>query len=124
MYLTVMTGNLGATPELRETKGGLLVADLSVATTIRRKRDGEWRDVTQWVKVPVFGRRAEAVCNYLSKGSPVIVRGVMDAEAYLTKSKEPRAALVLRDAEVEFVRSGRGEPGPAEDSQPDDGVPF
>ena len=51
MNVVIISGNLGANPEVRQTASGLAVANLSVATNERVKQDGEWADHTEWHRI-------------------------------------------------------------------------
>jgi single-strand DNA-binding protein len=69
-------GNLGRDPELRVGASGTAVLKLSVACNERRKdRDGTWKDHVEYVRVAVFGKRAEALSKFLTKGASVFVEG-------------------------------------------------
>ena len=48
MNRVIITGNLGVAPEVRPTKSGTTVCNLSVATNERVKQNGEWVDHTEW----------------------------------------------------------------------------
>ena len=69
MNTVIISGNLGANPEVRTTASGLAVANLSVATNERVKQDGEWTDHTERHRVTVFGKQAE-VCGKFLGSSP------------------------------------------------------
>lgn len=76
MNKVILTGNLGADPEVRYTQSGIPVATFSVATTERWKdKDGNKHEVTEWHRVVVWNRLAEIAGEYLSKGSKVLVEG-------------------------------------------------
>ncbi|MDP8228530.1 MAG: single-stranded DNA-binding protein [Candidatus Electryoneaceae bacterium] len=78
----VLIGNLGKDPELRYTPNGLAVARLTLATTDRRKVGDEWTDQTEWHRVVLFGKTAEAAGNYLSKGKQVYIEGRISYGSY------------------------------------------
>jgi single-strand DNA-binding protein len=73
----MLIGNLGNDPEIRTTASGMIVANLSLATTHSYKdnQTGEWRDNTEWHRVVFFARTAEVVRDYLRKGSQIYVEG-------------------------------------------------
>ena len=78
MNKVILTGNLGADPEVRYTQSGIPVATFSVATTERWKdKDGNKQESTEWHRVVVWNRLAEIAGEYLSKGSKVLVEGKM-----------------------------------------------
>jgi len=73
----IIAGNLGRDPEMRFMPNGTAVTNFSVATN-RRWTDstsGEPREETIWFRVSVWGRQAETVNEYLSKGRQVLVEG-------------------------------------------------
>src|SRR5690606_12253690 len=74
--LTIV-GNLGRDPELRYLPSGEAVCNLSVATNRRwnDRQTGEAQEEVCWFRVSVWGKQAEAVNEYLSKGRQVLVEG-------------------------------------------------
>ena len=79
----ILIGNLGRDPELSYTPSGLAVARFSLATTVGRKNaEGEWTEETQWHRVVIFGKTAEAAGQYLSKGSQVYIEGRISYGSY------------------------------------------
>ena len=72
----VVVGNLGRDPELRFTPQGTAVCSFTVATNERRKdKAGEQQDVTTWFRVTVWGKQAETLQPYLTKGKQIFVEG-------------------------------------------------
>jgi len=108
---TVIVGNVGRDPELRYLPSGDPVANFSVA--VNRKwtnRDGQAQEKTTWFRVNVFGRQAEIVNQYVSKGRLVLVDGEIDVSAYMAQDGTARASLELRARNVRFL-GGRGTEG-------------
>ena len=74
----ILVGNVGADPDVRSTKDGRPVVNLSVATSEnwRDKNSGERREKTEWHRVVIF---SEGLCRiaeqYLKKGSKVYLDG-------------------------------------------------
>lgn len=77
-----LIGNLGRDPELNHTKSGMAVCNLSLATSDRIKSGDEWIDKTEWHNVTVWGKTAENVAKYLSKGSMAFVRGRLQTDSF------------------------------------------
>ena len=73
----ILMGNSGRDPEIRYLPSGQAVANVSIATTTRRKdkTSGENIDQTEWHRVTFFDRLAEIAGEYLKKGNPVYVEG-------------------------------------------------
>ncbi len=79
----ILIGNLGRDPEMRATKSGVAVANLSLATNRRWKdRDGERQEQTEWHNVVCFGRQAEVAGQYLRKGRQVYVEGRIQTRSW------------------------------------------
>lgn len=72
-----ISGNLTRDPEIRSTAGGTSVMGFGVAVNERRRnaQTGEWEDYPNFVDCTLFGKRAEALERYLSKGSKVAIEG-------------------------------------------------
>lgn len=72
----ILVGNLGNDPETRHTQGGMAVTKISLATTsVRKDRDGNQQEKTEWHRVTFFGKLGEVAAEYLRKGSQVYVEG-------------------------------------------------
>lgn len=73
-----LIGNVGKDPEVRFLPSGDAVANFSLATSESWKdKKGEKQEQTQWHRVEVFGKLAEIVQNYVTKGSKLYVQGQM-----------------------------------------------
>jgi len=74
----ILVGNLGADPDVRSTKDGRPIVNLSLATSEswRDKSSGERREKTEWHRVVIF---SEGLCRiaeqYLKKGAKVYIEG-------------------------------------------------
>lgn len=85
----ILVGNLGADPEIRQTKDGRPVAQLSIATSENWKdrNTGERREKTEWHRVVIF---SEGLCrvaeNYLKKGSKVYIEGQLQTRKWQDQS--------------------------------------
>jgi single-strand DNA-binding protein len=67
-------GHIGQDPKM--VTGNVTVLTLSVATNEGYKdRDGNWKDVTQWHNVQIWGKFGEAMMDKLQKGDLVLVTG-------------------------------------------------
>ena len=66
-------GNLTRDPEVMSTKGGTTVMRFGLAVNDSVKDGDEWKERPNYLDMVMFGRRAEAVSNYLSKGDKVSI---------------------------------------------------
>lgn len=72
----LIVGNLGSDPEMRYMPDGTAVSNFSIATNRRwNDQNGEAKEETTWFRVAIWGRRAEAANQYLTKGHKVMVKG-------------------------------------------------
>ena len=78
----IVVGRLGKDPEMRYTPSGQAVASFSLATDRQYTgQDGTVVKETTWFRVSVWGKQAETVNQYLSKGKMVLVEGRLQADA-------------------------------------------
>jgi single-strand DNA-binding protein len=104
MLKASIIGNLGNDPEMRYSAGGAAFLRFYVASNFRaRSPEGEWQDKTEWVRVTVFGQRAETLGQYLKKGSRVFVDGRLEARPWIDQQGQARAGLELVASDVEFM---------------------
>lgn len=84
----IIVGNCGRDPEVRYLPSGQAVANISVATSSRRKNKetGEVIEDTQWHRVTFYDRLAEIAGEYVKKGKPVYVEGRLKYGTYTDKT--------------------------------------
>lgn len=97
MIQAFVTGNLGKDAEMRQA-GKDSVCSFSVASG--RKVKGE--EQTTWVRCSLWGKRGEALAQYLTKGSKVAVAGELSTREY-----QGKMYVELRVAEIELM-GGKG----------------
>ncbi|MGB5371208.1 MAG: single-stranded DNA-binding protein [Flavobacteriaceae bacterium] len=86
-----LIGNLGQDPEIVNMENGGKLAKFSIATSETYKNaKGEKVEDTQWHNVVAWGKTAEIVENFLSKGKQVAVEGKLIHRSYETKEGEKR----------------------------------
>ena len=107
-----LIGNLGADPEVKTTSGGNTVANLRIATTERRKdRDGNWTDHTEWHSVVVWGKQAENVGKYLTKGRQVYIEGRLQTRKWQDSDGKDRWSTEVNAFDVKFLSGGKDDGG-------------
>lgn len=105
-------GNLGNDAELKYSASGSALLTFNVAANFRVKsQEGEWEDCTEWVRVTMFGARAEALGSYLRKGTKVYVSGRLQARPWTTRDGEIRAGLEIAAGDVELCSSRQQDEG-------------
>ena len=84
----ILVGNCGRDPEVRYLPSGQAVANISIATSSRRKdkNSGETIEETQWHRVTLYDRLAEIAGEYVKKGKPVYIEGRLKYGTYTDKT--------------------------------------
>lgn len=104
-----LMGNLTRDPELRYTPGGLAVASFGIAVNRTwTSKTGEQKDEVCYVDVSIFGRRAEVVGEYFSKGSPIFIEGRLQFNQWETKEGQKRNTLRVIAENFQFIGGGAG----------------
>ena len=105
-------GNLGKDPEIRYTQGGDAIANFSIACTEswKDKQTGEKKEMTEWVRITVFGKLAEICGQYLKKGSQVYIEGSLRTRKWTDKDSVERYTTEIRCDDMKMLGS-RGQGG-------------
>ena len=108
----ILVGNCGRDPEVRYLPSGQAVANVSVATSSRRKdrTSGEMVEDTQWHRVTFYDRLAEIAGEYVKKGRPIYVEGRLKYGKYTDQSGQERATVDIIATELQLLggREGMG----------------
>ena len=123
----IVLGNLGADPETRTTAGGSVVCNLRVAVSEKVKKGDTWVDETEWFRVVCFGKTAEQVARFCTKGKTVWVEGKIRTNKWEDKEGVTRYTTELIADKVTFLGGGKkGEDTPGSYSDPgaDGDIPF
>jgi single-strand DNA-binding protein len=123
----ILVGNCGRDPEIRYLPSGQAVANVSVATSSRRKdkNTGESIEDTQWHRVTFYDRLAEIAGEYLKKGRPVYVEGRLKYGKYTDQSGIEKNTVDIIATELQLLggREGMGGPSDGEDGAPQQQAP-
>ena len=103
----LLMGNLTRDPELRYVPSGTAVATFTIAVNrVYTSQAGEKKEETAFIKVVVWGRRAEVCGEYLSKGSPVFVEGRLQSRSWEAQDGQKRSTIEVIADNVQFLRGG------------------
>jgi single-strand DNA-binding protein len=112
----ILVGNCGRDPEVRYLPSGQAVANVSVATSSRRKdkNSGEMIEDTQWHRVTFYDRLAEIAGEYVKKGRPIYVEGRLKYGTYTDKNTGVEKNTVdIIATELQLLGSREGMGGPS-----------
>ena len=105
----ILVGNLGRDAELRYTPGGAAVAKVSIATTeVWTDKSGERKDKTEWHSVDIWGKQAETLSEYLTKGKQVYVEGRLQTREWTDKDGNKRKTTDIKADRVVLLSGGGG----------------
>jgi single-strand DNA-binding protein len=106
----ILMGRLTRDPEVRFTGNNMAIAKIGLAMTRRWKgADGQIKEEPIFVDCDAFGKTAEAMGKYLSKGRPVFIEGHLRLDQWQDKtSGENRSKLKVVIDTFQFVDSKQG----------------
>lgn len=107
----ILHGNLGSDATLKNVNGTSLCS-FSVAVSIKSSKG----DNTTWYRVDLWGKQAETLSAYLTKGKPVYVLGSLTQEEFTDRDGNKRSILQVRAIEVSML--DKRESSPNEQSAP------
>ncbi|MDD3906263.1 MAG: single-stranded DNA-binding protein [Candidatus Omnitrophica bacterium] len=105
----LLIGNLTRDPELRYIPSGSAVATFTVAVNrVYKDQAGEKKEQTSFIRIVVWGRRAEVCGEYLSKGSPVFVEGRLQSRDWQTQDGQKRNTVEVIADNIQFLKGAGG----------------
>ena len=112
----ILVGNCGRDPEIRYLPSGQAVANVSVATSSRRKdkNTGETVEDTQWHRVTFYDRLAEIAGEYVKKGRPIYVEGRLKYGKYTDQAGIEKNTVDIIATELQLLGGREGMGGPSE----------
>ncbi|MBD3892377.1 single-stranded DNA-binding protein [Hydrogenophaga sp.] len=109
----ILVGNCGRDPEIRYLPSGQAVANVSLATSSRRKdkNTGETVEDTQWHRITFYDRLAEIAGEYVKKGRPIYVEGRLKYGTYVDKAsgvEKNTVDIIATELQLLGGREGQG----------------
>ncbi len=105
----ILVGNLGRDAELRYTPGGAPVATINMATTeVWNDKAGQKQEKTEWHRVILWGKTAESLSEYLTKGKQIYVEGRLQTRKWNDKEGKERYTTEIRGDRVVLLGGGGG----------------
>jgi len=111
----ILIGNCGRDPEIRYLPSGQAVANISIATTSRRKdrTSGETVEDTQWHRVTFYDRLAEIAGEYVKKGRPIYIEGRLKYGKYTDQAGVEKNTVDIIATEMQLLGAREGMGGPS-----------
>jgi len=105
----ILVGNLGRDAELRYTPGGAAVATINMATTeVWNDKSGQRQEKTEWHRVVLWGKSAESLAEYLTKGKQIYVEGRLQTRQWDDKDGNKRYTTEIRGDRIVLLGGGGG----------------
>lgn len=110
-------GNVARDPEVRFLPGGEAVASFTVAVNETWKdRSGNKNERVEWVRCEAWGKLADVVKDYVTKGKPVAVEGSLKTDEW-EKDGQKKTAVKIRVNKLQLL----GPKGSRDETQPSGG---
>ena len=110
----ILVGNCGRDPEVRYLPSGQAVANVTLATSTRRKdkNTGESIEDTQWHRITFYDRLAEIAGEYIKKGRPIYVEGRLKYGKFTNKDgvEQNTCDIIATEMQLLGSREGMGNP--------------
>jgi len=104
----ILIGNLTRDPQLRYTPSQMAVCDLGLAVNRRwNSKDGQQREETAFVNCTAWGRQAETIQKYMSKGQPMLVEGRLTWHQWDGPDGKKRSKLEVTVERFQFLGGRR-----------------
>jgi single-strand DNA-binding protein len=86
-----LIGNVGQEPEIKNLEGGKKTANINIATNeVYYRENGDKEEQTQWHRVTAWGKTAEIIERYVSKGKEIAIEGKLTHRSYEDKEGNKR----------------------------------
>ena len=106
MNRVFLGGNLTRDPELRFTPSGMAVTDIRIAINhIYMDKNNKKQEEVTFGDVVVWGKQAETLCQYMKKGSPILVEGALQFESW-EQDGQKRSKIKVRASRIQFLSQG------------------
>jgi single-strand DNA-binding protein len=121
----LLMGNLTRDPQLRYTPSQAAVCDFGLAINRKWKaQDGQMKEEVCFVDCTAWGRAAENLSKYVTKGRPLFVEGRLTYQTWDGKDGQKRSKLLVTVENFQFIDSkggsggaGGGRPAPSQDAK-------
>jgi len=118
----ILTGHLGADPELKHLPSGDAVANIRLASSerYRDKASGETQEATEWHRLVIFRRLAEIAGEYLVKGSRIYVEGRLRTRKWTASDGQDRYRTEIQVDRLEMLGGARADHAGTASAEDDD----
>jgi single-strand DNA-binding protein len=99
-----LIGNVGQDPEIKNLEGGKKVAHITIATNeVYYKENGEKVEQTEWHRATAWGKTADIIEKYVTKGKEIAIEGKLTHRSYDDKNGEKRYITEVVISEIVLI---------------------
>lgn len=114
----MFVGRTGQNPEVKYTQGGTAFANFSIACSESWKdKQGEKQEKTEWINCTAWGKLAEIIGQYVTKGMLLYVSGKFETQKWDDKEGNTRYKTIINVGEMKML-SGKSDKQGGNDCQP------
>ena len=104
----ILLGNLTRDPDMRTTPSGVSICKLSIATSrVSKNSKGESTEEVVFIDVDAFGKQADVIGRYFTKGRPIFIEGRLRLDQWETPAGEKRSKICVVLESFQFINSSR-----------------
>ena len=101
----ILVGHLTRDIELRYSPSGAAIGKSAIAVTRKYSTNGEKREEICFVDITFFGKSAEIANQYLTKGSKLLIEGVLKFEQWTDQNGQSRSKHSISVESMEMLGS-------------------
>jgi len=125
----LLIGNLGADPDLSYTPSGTAKATMRLATHEHwTNKDGTKGERTEWHRIIAWGRLAEVMGEYATKGRQLFVEGRLQTRSWDDKDGNKRWTTEIVATNIQLLSAPNNKKKVSQEveapGEPDDDMPF
>ncbi|MCP4350692.1 MAG: single-stranded DNA-binding protein, partial [Desulfobacterales bacterium] len=98
----IQVGRLTKNAELSYTTTGFALTKMSIAVNRRKKQGDQWVDEANFFDVVIWGKRGEALQNYLVKGQQIAIEGELKQERW-EKDGVKRSKVTIEASNIQLL---------------------
>ena len=105
--IVVLIGRLTRDAVLTATKGGTSVLKFSIAVSKSRKSGDTYKDEPHFFEIVVWGKLAESLSNYLTKGKQISVTGELTQERWSDEDERHHSKVTVTASSIQLLSGGK-----------------
>lgn len=111
----IVIGNLTKDADLKYFSSGSAVANVTIAINRNVRRGEQWEKEANFFDVKIFGKTAENLKPYLTKGKKIAVQGYLKQEKWQSEDGQKHSKVVINAEEVQLL-GGNNQPTQPQDN--------